>query len=341
MLVFGAASHAQDRPSMVSTAATLTVLSGDVSHVTASGREPRRVVQGVDLAEGERVVTRASGRALITFLDGTTVTVEPGSDVTVRRIDVQNPQATSIRLLASVGTIWARIASVVGARSTVSVESSNYVATANEGLIGAQQKSDTTFVCWTRAGTLRVEDRTGLTVAVLEPGQKTTVWMGRPPLTERFSVNDSVLEVRARGALPLVVMPNDATVAGFVPPGVDVNQVFGSLTTLDGGLRLVEVPAGRAGTYTLVLSGTDDGAFTVSVAARVHDASVQRHEVTGRIRSGERLAVTIVVRVAGDQTADPKTARIESLTVGAPGPLAGRLPGVVLLSPRELESRPR
>jgi hypothetical protein len=266
------------------------------------------------------------------------VTVEPGSDVTVRRIDVQQPKATSLRVLVSVGTIWARIANVLGTRSTVSAESSNYIATANDGLIGAQSRSDTTFVCWTRAGTLTLEDRTGLTVATLTPGQKATVWMGRPPLTERFSVNESVLDVRARGVLPLLVMPKTTTVVGFVPPGVDVNQVFGSLTAVDQGTHVVEVPAGAPGTYLLVLTGKEDRPFTVAVAARFRGTPVQQQEVTGRIRAGERIGIRIVSRVAADGTVDPKTARVERIEVGAPSPLDGAPPGVVLLSPRELES---
>ena len=49
------------------TAATLTVLSGPVEHARATGGTLARAASGSDLAEGDRVVTAPSGRALITF----------------------------------------------------------------------------------------------------------------------------------------------------------------------------------------------------------------------------------------------------------------------------------
>jgi hypothetical protein len=67
------------------------------------------------------VLTGPDGRALITFLDGSTVTVEPGSDVLVRRLDVDRDRR-SLRLLLRSGTVWARLASWLGGRGTVSLE---------------------------------------------------------------------------------------------------------------------------------------------------------------------------------------------------------------------------
>src|SRR5262245_16730908 len=73
-----------DGASTLATAATLTVLGGRVEHATGAG--PASAARsGANLAEGDRVFTGPDGRALITFLDGSTVTVEPGSHVVVRQ----------------------------------------------------------------------------------------------------------------------------------------------------------------------------------------------------------------------------------------------------------------
>src|SRR4029453_1287686 len=78
-LVAGAATEPPALPPL--TPATLTVPPGPVEHARAPGGTRAGGASGSDLAEGDRVVTAPSGRALITFLDGTTVTVEPGSDI--------------------------------------------------------------------------------------------------------------------------------------------------------------------------------------------------------------------------------------------------------------------
>jgi hypothetical protein len=59
----------------------------------------------MDLREGDRVVTGQGGFALVTFLDGSTVTIEPNSDVTIRQADRER---STIRLLIHVGKVWAR-----------------------------------------------------------------------------------------------------------------------------------------------------------------------------------------------------------------------------------------
>jgi hypothetical protein len=130
----------QERPGGVSTAATLTVLSVPVERVGVGSDRPAAVASGSDLAVGDRVVTGTDGRALITFLDGTTVTVEPASEVTVRQAQMEGRQASRIGVLVTVGTVWARVAGWLGGRATVTIESNAYSATAHDGLIGAQQQ---------------------------------------------------------------------------------------------------------------------------------------------------------------------------------------------------------
>src|SRR5712692_10184597 len=73
--------HAQPRgPGRVSATATLTVLAGTVDRVPAGQKDPQPASSGASLAVGDRVLTKPGATALITFLDGSTVTVQPDSD---------------------------------------------------------------------------------------------------------------------------------------------------------------------------------------------------------------------------------------------------------------------
>ena len=70
-------------------------------------------------------------------------------------------------------------------------------------------------------------------------------------------------------------MPDGVRLAGFVPPGIEVNQVFGSLTArCPDQTWIVEVPGGFPGPYLVFLTGIADGA--------VHGQGSQGWSMTGR-----------------------------------------------------------
>jgi hypothetical protein len=253
----------------------------------------------------------------------------------VRQIEVGNQDRSHIRVLIMAGTVWARLASWLGGRATLAIESNAYSATAHDGLIGGQARPDGGFVCWTRAGTLELADGRGVTLAVLQPGQKATATT--PSLVvESFAVHRSALEVSATGpVLPLVVMPDGVRVAGFVPPRIEVNQVFGSLTTAAStAARLVEVPAGAAGPYRVELTGIQSGPYTVTIVGRYQGATVYRWERSGDIRAGDRLGLEVTQGMM--EAGDPRTARVVVGVVRRLGTLAENAGPHVTLSPREL-----
>lgn len=271
-------------------AATLTVLSAPVDRAGPRDERPAAAASGSDLAVGDRVVTGPEGRALITFLDGSTVTVEPASEVTVRQAEMEGREASRLRVLIVVGTVWARVAGWLGGRGTVTLESNIYSATAHDGLIGAQQDKAGAFVCWTRAGNVEVVGPSGV-AARLQPGQKVTIAPSAAAKTEPFAVNRSTLEISTAGpVLPLVTMSDRTRRAGFVVPGIEVNQVFGSLTAhRPGDAWIVEVPGGFPGPYRILLTGIADGPFTVAVTGRVAGRAVYTRRWTGTIARGQRL----------------------------------------------------
>jgi hypothetical protein len=290
LLVAQAPAYAQTPPRTVATAATLTVLGGGVELLRPDGRRAA-ASSGTSLLAGDRILTPTGSRALVTFLDGTTVTVEPSSDVTVREMDVGGRERSRIQIFITAGTVWARIANLLGGRGTVSLASNTHAAIAHDGLIGAEQRADGSFACWTREGTVELRDASGESLGRLEPGHKATIPPQRAPVTEEFSVHRGVVEVVARGPVwPLVVMPDGFRMAGFVAPGIEVNQVFGSLTAhRPGETWIVEVPGGFSGPYRVLLTGVADGAFTVAITGRVGGRPVYTRRWTGTIARGQRL----------------------------------------------------
>jgi hypothetical protein len=334
------AVSAQPPATRPTTAATLTVLSGTVEHARTAGGPLARATSGSDLAEGDRVVTAHGGRALITFLDGTTVIVEPSSDITVRDADAGGRGPSRVRILILAGTVWARVAGWLGGRGTVTLQSNANSATARDGLIGAEARADGSFVSWTRAGDVELRDARGALRALLRAGEKGTLGYDGTDTTEPFSVNASTLEVTVEGpVLPLLVMPDGVRAAGFVAPGVEVNQVFGSFTGARNSRHVIEVPAGLAGPYRLMLAATGEGDYTVSVVGRFKGHPVYWGDRRGRLREGEQRGGEVVQRFGEFERPDPRSARVVDGWLGRLKPMPGGIPETIVLSPAELASR--
>jgi hypothetical protein len=156
---------------------------------------------------------------------------------------------------------------------------------------------------------------------------------GRQP----FAVHHSTLNVTTSpNVLPLLLMSDKLRVAGFVAPGLEVNQVFGSRTGMEGyGTRTIEVPAGVSGPFTLIMEGKTDTMFTVTVEGFHKGTPVYRQNLTGTITQGERLITTIIQELEPATATNRKTAKVVNGRVEDLHPFQGSLPGIILVSPRE------
>ncbi|HSF10696.1 MAG TPA: FecR domain-containing protein [Nitrospirales bacterium] len=336
LVLYGPGSVQATEPTMVTATATLSVLVGPVSLIPAGNTESNAAKDGMSLNVSDRIVTGTQGMALVTFLDGSTLTVQPDSDVEVKKAEVSD-EGSRISIWIHLGTVWARVVSFVDPDSSFSLESNTATATVHDGLIGGQQNPDTSFICWTLAGDLLVEDRMGQSLVTLKSGEKTKVQDGQDSGRHAFAVHHSTLKVTASpNLLPLVLMPDNVRVSGFVAPGLEVNQVFGSHTGIEGyGTRTVEVPAGVPGPFTLIVEGKAETTFTVMVEGFFKGTEVYRQNFAGRITKGERLSTRITQELESTPVSNPKTAKVLNGQAEELRSLQESLPGIILVSPRE------
>ena len=319
--------------------ATLSVLQARVERVTAAG-EKSKATDGMTVAAGDRIITNGSGTALITFLDGSTVTVQPSSDVVVRRLD-GGGQRTGI--LINAGTVWARVARLATPGAPFSLESNTATAAVHDGVIGAVH-SKGNFQCWTQRGDLTVTDPAGKTLVTIQPGFMALIDAGKPAQTQTFSVMAMTLRLETSpNAWPILEMPYFPLQAGFVSPGVEVNQVYGSITNVNpDGTRVIEVPAGYPGPYTVRLHGAADGPYRVMMLGLHRGAEVYRIELTGTIARDQWLWTSVQQEMpeTGGLGGGPdfRGARAQSVKVAKFASMRGDLPGVILLAPVELSA---
>jgi FecR protein len=291
------------------------------------------------LQAGDRILTGPSDRALVTFLDGSTVTVEPTTDIVVQQADVGDAGST-INIRINLGTVWARVVRLADPGSSFSLSSSTATAVVHEGLPGAQTQPDGTFMCWTFDGDMTVSGANQPSLA-LQSHETATLKPGTPGAAARpVSVSVSALRITTSdGVLPLLAMPDGTRVAGFVAPGVEVNQVFGSFTDASEDSHTIEVPGGDSRPFTLMLEGQRDDAFSVEIAGLANGNEVYTQTLSGTIAAGQRLVSTITQQVEpASSQSDSRTAIVLGGTADEPQPLTDAPPGRIILSPTELAS---
>lgn len=317
--------------------ATLSVLSGEVRRGPAGG-QPEVAADGDDVGVGDRIVTGTDATALVTFLDGNTLTVQPESDITISRADVNTSGGSIVNIQINVGTVWARVSNLVDPAAGFTLDSNAAAATVRDAKQGGQLNPDGSFQCWTLGGEMSVVNKlTGLTT-VLKEGETTLIRAEGVDPPRQFLVNQSTLRVTApENVLPLLVMPDQPLLAGFVAPGVEVNQVFGSRTQRAEQGRLIEVPAGRPGPYRLVLEGLQEGAYSVLVTGLFEGQQVFQQELKGSLKSGDRVISEIGLTQDPSTSGYARTARVTGGTAGALAPLSGPLPGKLVLAPSEVQ----
>src|SRR5439155_10701242 len=90
-------------PDTAEAATVLTVLGGEVQVQTSSGLLAGR--SGMALREGDRVVTGEDGRAVLSFVDGSSVTLDQKTEILIRTAGSSTGTA-QVKLDQRTGNTW-------------------------------------------------------------------------------------------------------------------------------------------------------------------------------------------------------------------------------------------
>ena len=301
---------------------TLSVLGGPVQVQAPGAGSFVGASDGQTIAVGARVRTGSDGRAVLTFSDGTTTTLDPDTELSLDRLQPsgEQPGGLLIGVGLAVGRVWTQVTSLVYRGSTFELQVGSVTAVAREGVTGSRKDPDGTVVCWAIAG-YPLKLRLAQDEAELFPGQQVTLRpdQGLAPVLARV-FGPGVLEVRTEGAaLARVVTPVNQTV-GFPLPELAVNQVLDSTTSLPGEPeRWMRLPGPRAGPYRLLIHADEGGPYRVAVKLALEGRDLFALDWSATASPNEQLVADLTVDASGDV---PTGAHL-----GAVRPLAGPAPG--------------
>ena len=259
VLVLGGGSSAH--------AATLTVFDGAVER--ADGGAWSALENGSAIEEGDRLRTGADGHALVTFADGSTVALDPQTELTVAELTVDGSRR--ITLVQVSGRLWHNVAPSA-AGDAYTIETPDAVVTAQGTLFETAVMDDETEVT-TEEGIVEVQ--AGDQRALVHAGEFTSAQARRvlAAVQQRRAgaARQLQLSVEAPFAASLIDQHRRAT--GVRPDGIVFQQVPSAVTSNPGdGAQQIRVFRPDDGTYELVLRrvGEGGGELIVHVGDRVH-----------------------------------------------------------------------
>lgn len=265
-------------------AAVLTVISGDVLTRFGAG-DFSSAVDGAVLYVGSTVRTSADARAVITLFEGSTVELEPSSDITIEDATTRG-DTTIVQLAQSLGRSWHVVTHLTTADSryevrtpaaTASVRGTAFEVAVENGLAGP------TTTVTTTEGRVATADAAALSEVLVGAEQTTTVRANDAPDPPRSApVAERLVTVTAVSESSLVVDPLGR--ANGIKDGKVVIQTPGARVRTQNGAIIVTLPNVPEGVFATTVAASTGA--PVAVSTTVADRDEEPVTVTSAAEAG-------------------------------------------------------
>jgi hypothetical protein len=262
----GFALYKNDRFEEASPVCTLNILSGDVTVLPADAFMWEEAEDGMVLDPGSRVRTAGNAYASLAFSEGTTTSIQPGTDIIIDQLgNGDSTQANSILLKQRSGKTWNQVAKRSGDDSTFQIQTPSASIAVHGTLFSTEVDESGATLVQTAEGLVNVSAE-GEAVLVSE-GQQTTVYSGAPPAIPSPAppAENELLFTIDASVYGHVTSPGGAS-TGVLPDGSAINQIFGSrILTSDDMNRMILISEPDEGEYSVVLFGDvgTSGTYTI------------------------------------------------------------------------------
>lgn len=235
-------------------ASTVTIFSGGMEQ--QRGDIWTKVYDGEHVNVGAHLRTSSDGRALLTFGDGTTVALDPTTQLTIEAASTTGLREIVLRQES--GRLWHQVAPDQRAGSTFAVHTPTAVVTAHGTVFETSIADDGETAVNTAEGLVEVVS--GSQRVDVAPGESANAVKNavRPVSRETRAAHTSTLEVDAPFAASVIGPDGRAT--GALPNGITYQQIPGAFSTNPtAGAQRIELNNVSTGEYTLLLRRTNDG----------------------------------------------------------------------------------
>lgn len=266
---------------------TLSVISGDVQ-VRSLGGTFATAIDGDLLRDGDTVRT-GEGRAVLTYFEGSTVTIEPNTELTIDATTTASDGGTVVLMTQLAGRTWHVVTKLItgGARYEVRTPASTASVRGTEFEVDAD--ADATTVTTTEGVVVQhVPDpsRPGATVDVrVSAGTTQTQRRNEPPAPAQPRPAAQRTVTMSIAATNTIVVDARGRANGVTRDGRVVVQTPGAQVRRGDGVIVVTMPDLPDGTVGARVEGgattNDDVAVTTTIAERGRSVVLQQHAQQG------------------------------------------------------------
>ena len=278
---------------------TLTLLSGTARIHRGEPPQPIDAEDGMALQVRDTIRTDSASYAVITFVDGTTMTLEPSTGVTIASLlegRASQPLATAIALQQESGVTWSNVPSLV-ASSLFQIETAAAVVLVRGTSIKVTvERQSNRAQVEVYSGVAQVRAR-GEEVQ-LTPGTQSLIPVGAGP-GEQLNIDAPSERLRFTMSPAIWAYATNpiGLSAGFLAPGMEVNQALGGDVGLPfGGTRYFELPVTEGGEYPVLIQGGLAGEYQLVVQGLSGESPVFVDGVQGTIEPGQQFLGYLTVK---------------------------------------------
>lgn len=236
-------------------AAVLAVLSAGVDAARGGGEQFQPALDGEVFATGDVVRANDSGRAVLTFFDGSTISVDPRSRVMVRSLVKTGSGGLQLELEQTAGRTWASVSKLATPDSKFTIKTPSMTAlvrgTTFETIVETRPDGTTTTTIKTTEGEVLVQAAAGGAPVTVPAGQEVEVQQDQPaPPAPRPQPPTPRLRVSAPAGVGFTLIDPRGLQCGA--SGADVKRQIPRCDVLTGAGQSVLIGEVVEGTYSLI-----------------------------------------------------------------------------------------
>jgi len=296
---------------------TLSVLKGDVQSQRAGDDAWQPAAGAVDLPAGSSVRTAGDGYAVLTFFDGSTTRLDPGTEVLVSESSFRRQQVR-VSLEQPAGKTWSNVLSGGDQSSYFAIKTPQLLAVAQgTSFTTAVEPSGDTLVS-VAAGQVEV---TGAKETVqLTADQEVRLGLSARPVVTAAPTppaKDELLITVPLAGIASVRDPSGAA-TGSLPNGLASNQITSAASTIPSSRQVILLKEPEAGDYTITVRCLSAEAFPVSLSLESGGLVTYQHMemLAGDKGNGWLLHLRLVKN--GDGKLSAKLVSVEPLAENSP-----------------------
>jgi hypothetical protein len=308
---------------------SLSILSGEVETLAANSTSWQTVNDSGDLSTGTKVRTTDGGHAVITFFDGSTATLDPGTEVTVAESSFVNEQSVHIVLKQLSGETWNNVIGTGTQQPYYAVQTPLVTLVAQGTSFSSEVDTTGATSLLVIKGTVTVIDKQNNEVSVAQDHQLNI------QNTLAAAVPENIPTVKSELSLSLgpdgVCSVSDPTGAstGYLLNGISFNQIPNSSAALSINGQSIQIETPVSGVYTITVRSTIPEDMVLAIQLIQNNQTVYQQNVTLPAVTGSDWAVLL------DLSNPANIAQNADIVSFAP--VTGKIPATVVQMPLAIQ----